>query len=489
MTVSQNTGAASHIPIDWLSIDWKKAQEAVNRLQARIVKAIKEGRWNKAKALGHLLTNSFSGKVLAIKRVTSNQGSETPGVDGEVWKTPSRKSKAIQQLRRRGYQPQPLRRVYIPKSNGKLRPLGIPTMHDRAIQALHLLALDPMVETISDPSSFGFRRERSTADAISRCHVALCRRISPKYVLEADIKSCFDKIDHDWLLKYVPMDKMILRKWLKAGYLEQGIFYDTIAGTPQGGVISPTLANFALNGLERLLKEHFPTMRLGLKVNIIRYADDFIVTGNSRELLETMVKPAIEEFLKERGLELSQEKTTITHIKDGFDFLGQHIRRYQDKKTLVTPSKKNVQTFLQKVKLFIMNNLHLDQAVLIMQLNPKIRGWANYHRHASSKQTFRKVDAKIFWMLWKWCRRRHPNKPKKWLRERYFGTLESRNWIFQTSKKKGNSLKRIRLCRASEVLIIRHVPVKGEANPYDPQWRPYFEQKRKKRASDTRNAA
>jgi len=275
--------------------------------------------------LQRLLTHSLSGKALAVKRVTENQGKRTPGVDGKTWNTPQEKAMAIQMLRQRGYHPQPLRRIYIPKSNGGRRPLSIPCMLCRAMQALYLLALDPMAETTADPNSYGFRKERSPADAIEQCFIALGKTRSPQWILEGDIKACFDRISHEWLLAHIPMDKSILRKWLKAGFIEKHVLHPTEEGTPQGGICSPVIANLALDGLERKLLERYPKPKTGYnaKVNYVRFADDFIVTGISKELLEQEVKPLIEQFMRERGLTLSPEKTIITHINDGFDFLGQ----------------------------------------------------------------------------------------------------------------------------------------------------------------------
>ena len=221
----RTAGAASHAAEGWHTINWKSAYRIVCRLQARIVKAIQEGRWGKVKALQYLLTHSFSGKALAIRRVTENQGKGTPGVDREVWDTPEKKATALQALRQRGYNPQPLRRVYIPKKNGKMRPLGIPTMRDRAMQALYLQALDPIAETMADPNSYGFRKERSTADAIEQCHIVLSNRGGARWIFEGDIKSCFDRISHEWLMAHIPMCKTILQKWLKA---------ETIATLPGG---------------------------------------------------------------------------------------------------------------------------------------------------------------------------------------------------------------------------------------------------------------
>src|SRR3989440_11819355 len=299
-----STGAPFQGVTDWHAIDWKSVSRNVNRLQTRIVKATQERKWGKVKALQHLLTHSFSGKALAVKRVTDNQGKNTPGVDKVTWNTPQKKATASASLRQRGYHPQPLRRISIPKRNGKKRPLGIPTMRDRAMQALYVLALDPISETLADPNSYGFRRGRSTADAIAQCFTLLAKGKSPQWILEGDIKACFDRIDHTWLLTHIPVEKSILKKWLKAGYIEKRVLKPTEEGTPQGGICSPVLANMTLDGLERLLAVHFPKKgrpEKRAKVNLIRYADDFCITGASKELLEQEVKPLVEQFLSDRG--------------------------------------------------------------------------------------------------------------------------------------------------------------------------------------------
>jgi RNA-directed DNA polymerase len=285
--------ATSHGQVDWHAIDWHKANRNVRRLQARIVKATQESRWGKVKALQHLLTHSFSGKALAVRRVTENQGKSTSGVDGEIWNTPTQKAKAVLSLHQRGYQPSPLRRIYIPKSSDpqKLRPLSIPTMKDRAMQALYLCALDPIAETNADPNSYGFRKERSTADAIEQCFKLLSKGNQAGWILEGDIKSCYDRICHEWLLAHIPMDKAILKKWLKAGFVEKHVYHPTEEGTPQGGVASPVLMNMTLDGLERQLRKQFPESRRS-KVNFIRYADDCAPRrqikkgGNKAELYE-----------------------------------------------------------------------------------------------------------------------------------------------------------------------------------------------------------
>jgi RNA-directed DNA polymerase len=278
MTVGQATGALSTPDDAWHAIDWYRVHRTVRRLQARIVKAVQEGRWGKVRALQHLLTPSFSGKAIAVKRVTSNDGKRTPGVDGAIWGTPEKKARAILRLRQRGYRAQPLRRIYIPKngSTTRLRPLSIPTMHDRAMQALYLLALDPIAETLGDPNSYGFRPERSTADAIGQCVTVLSHKRAASWILEGDIRACFDGISHEWLLAHIPMDRVMLNKWLKAGYMDKQVLYRTVAGVAQGGICSPVMANLALDGLERLLRKHYPsTTRRGrqAQVHLVKYAD------------------------------------------------------------------------------------------------------------------------------------------------------------------------------------------------------------------------
>lgn len=480
MTTSNLVGAASGCEMSWHSINWSEAHQSVRRLQTRIAKAVREGRWGKVKSLQWLLTHSFHGKAIAVKRVTENQGKNTPGVDGETWNTPGLKTKAVMSLKRKGYKTSPMRRVFIPKANGKQRPLGIPTMKDRAMQALHLLALEPISETTADLDSYGFRPLRACRDAAEQCFTALSRRDAAQWVLDADISGCFDNISHDWLISKIPMDKEMLRKWLKAGFIWNGGRFGTAAGTPQGGIISPVLANMTLDGLQSLLLGHFGergTMRRKrTKVSLIRYADDFVVTGTSKEVLEE-AKTMITVFLAERGLVLSPEKTKIVHIDEGFDFLGWNVRKYGGK-LLIKPSKNNVTTFLRKTKKIITSSKQATQESLIYRLNPVIKGWANYHRHQVAKDIFNKVDHVIWQQLWWWCTRRHPNKSKRWIKEKYFPTAGSRNWVFGTKvQREDGSEMKLWLAQANDVPIRRHVKIKREANPYDPAWEEYFEER------------
>jgi RNA-directed DNA polymerase len=298
------------------------------------------------KALQRLLTCSFSGKALAVKRVTDNQGKRTPGVDGQDGKLRRSKHKAIGTLRRRGYQPQPLRRVHIPKANGKVATAGHPDDARPRHASIALAGVAPVAETTADKNSYGFRPGRSTADAIGQCFLALSKQDSAPWVLEGDIRGCFDNISHEWMLRHVPTDKEMLRKWLKAGFMENRSLFPTEAGTPQGGIISPTLANLTLDGLEPLLKEKFPATRPpNPKVNLIRYADDFIITGATKDVLENEVKPLVEQFLRDRGLQLSPEKTCITHIENGFDFLGQNLRKFDGQAAHPSLQEKHARVF------------------------------------------------------------------------------------------------------------------------------------------------
>jgi RNA-directed DNA polymerase len=480
MMIASAIGAAPGCEMDWRRIEWAKVHRTVRRLQVRIAKAVKEGRWNKAKALSWLLTHSFSGKAMAVKRVTANKGKNTPGVDRERWSTPEEKSKAVVSLQRKGYGPSPLRRVYIPKANGKTRPLGIPTMKDRAMQALHLLALEPIAETRADLNSYGFRRNRACQDAAEQLFCNLAKKASPEWVMDADITGCFDNISHEWLMKNIPMDKGVLGKWLRAGYMENRNWFPTEAGTPQGGIISPALANMTLDGMERRLRQYFG--KAGSRqakrnmVNIVRYADDFVITSATKEGL-VKVEETVKEFLAERGLSLSPEKTRIVRIEDGFDFLGWNIRKY-DGKLLIKPAKRNVQNFLHKCREIISESGAMSQGKLIGRLNPVITGWANYHASRVSKETFNRVDHEIWQALWKWAKRRHSNKGLKWIKDRYFKRFKDRNWVFSEDEHGEKTARR--LVSAAATPIKRHAKIKGKANPFDPEWELYFEERESK---------
>ena len=477
--------ASPGIATCWEEIEWQKARAYVKKLQMRIVKAQKEGHYSKVKSLQWLLTHSFYAKALAVKRVTSNSGKRTSGVDHELWLTPQAKFNAISKLNRRGYRPQPLRRHYIPKKNGKMRPLSIPTMTDRAMQTLYKFSLEPIAETYADPNSYGFRIGRSTHDAIEQCFADLNKGKSPEWILEGDIKGYFDHISHQWLLENIPMDTRILEKWLKCGYVETQKLFPTDEGTPQGGTISPTLMNMTLDGLERLLHDRLPTRKKVNgkthcnKMNFVRYADDFIITGESPEFLREKVLPIVREFLTERGLQLSEEKTVITHIGEGFDFLGKNIRKYNGK-LLIKPCKSAVRSFLGKVRDIIKSSKSIKQEILIRRLNPVIRGWVNNQRYVVSSKVFSTVDYEIYKCLWQWAKRRHKKKSRKWIARKYWHDIDSRQWTFSVPYENQGTEGKPLYCKleyATDTKIIRFKKIVAEANPFDEYWTDYFEER------------
>ncbi len=467
-----SAGASSATLAAWDAVDWQKAVKPVRQLQMRIAKAFREGKQGKVKALQWVLTHSFSAKLLAVKRVVQNRGAKTPGVDQVVWKTPGQKMRAVLSLKRHGYQTQPLKRVYISKKQkGKLRPLSIPVMACRAQQALYLLSLEPIAEILADKNAYGFRPLRSTADAVEQCFIVLARSCGAQYILETDIHACFDNISFKWLLDYTVMDKEMLKKWLTAGYIEKGKLYATERGTPQGGIISPTLLTVALSGLEKAIKA---VTKPKDKVNVIIFADDLVITGATPAVLVNKVKPALTAFLHERGLSLSQEKTKITHIQEGFDFVGANIRKYGNGKLIIKPAKSSVKRFLADIRQRIKQGRGMKTEDLIGFLNPKIRGWANFHRHVCSTATFAYVDKAIFEAIWRWALYRHSNKGRRWIRQTYFRKDNDRDWVFSTRIKKPGETVLLDLARTARTTIKRHIKIRAEATPFDPAYQEYL---------------
>ncbi|WP_341790188.1 group II intron reverse transcriptase/maturase [Rickettsia endosymbiont of Polydrusus tereticollis] len=480
MVTNKIVSASFNEITSWSQINWLQCDKNIRRLQTRIVQATKEKRWNKVKALQHLLTRSFSGKALAVKRVTTNRGKCTVGVDGKLWQSLSSKFQAITELKHKGYKPQPLRRIYIPKSDGGKRALGIPTMKDRAMQALHLMGLSPVAETTGDNHSYGFRMHRSTADAISQIFLTLAGRNRAEWILEVDVRKCFDEIDHNWLLSNIPMETRILKKWLKSGYIEKQMFCSTKWGTPQGGIISPTLANMTLDGLESVIIRQFGQKdgkkRKKSGVHLIRYADDFIITGKTKEILELQMLPLLQEFLETRGLTLSPKKTKITNVKLGFDFLSQSVRKFGSS-IIIKPSKDSIKRLLDRVRHTIKNNQAQTQGYLIDLLNPLIRGWVYYHHKICARKVFEKVDHEIFQMLWRWSKRRHPNKGSCWIKEKYFKTKGSNSWCFLVRTIKEGVVNFKELFKASNLSIRRHRKIRAAANPFCREWFSYFKER------------
>jgi len=428
-------------------------EKHTDRDLTRIAKATQEKKWNLMKRLSYLLTHSRSAKLLAVRIVTQNKGKHTPGVDGELWNCASDKMRAALSLSDRQYCAQPLRRIYIPKpGKDTKRPISIPTMYDRAMQALYGLALQPIAETNADSRSFGFRLFRSAQDASAYAFTCLSKKSSATWILEGDIKGCFDNLVHDWLMENIPMNRSILAQYLKAGFVFDEVLFPTDKGTPQGGIVSPILANMALDGIENVLNVRFPKM----KVHFIRYADDFLVTTPTKEIAEEACD-IIQEFLAEQGLELSIEKKLITHIDDGFDFLGWTFRKYKGI-LLIKPSRKSIESITEKIRTSVKKAKAWSQDHLIKTLNPIIRGWTNYHRHIVAKETFAKLDAYIWTMTWQWGKRRHRNKEHKWIVCKYWHSVRNRNWIFQT--------KENTLLTFSDANIRRHSVPKLNANPY-----------------------
>jgi RNA-directed DNA polymerase len=471
-----------HPAYTWADINWHAVEGNVRRLQERIYRATTNKAWRKVRSLQKLLVRATSNKLLAIRRITQeNQGKHTAGIDGVMYDTPEARWQLLQEgLSLKGYKPKPVRRVYIPKDNGKQRPLGIPTGKDRVMQAMVKAALEPEWEARFEANSYGFRPGRCTMDAIEAIHTTTNRQDCSQWVLDADISGCFDNIDHKPLLAKLPVFTTTIRRWLKAGVVEVGRFEPTDMGTPQGGVISPLLANVALDGMERLFdveradgRPKAPAFRKGPNkgIAVIRYADDFVVTAPTREVLETYARPRIETFLRERGLAFSEVKTRSVHISDGFDFLGFHIRKFgKQGKLLTAPQKEKVLKHVRAIRSYLDAHKQTPAGQVIKELNPIIRGWANYYRHCAASQTFKKVRHAQWQMLWNWAKRRHPNKSKKWVKARYF--RDDGWWTFAEG--------RAELVKPDKTPITRFVKVIGRNSPYDPALHPYWEERKKR---------
>lgn len=481
---------------EWRSINWLKLERRVYKLQKRIYQASKRGDVKTYRRLQKTLMNSWSARVLAVRRVTQdNCGKKTAGVDGVKSLTPKQRLVLVNKLKL-GSKVSPTRRIWIPKpGKDEKRPLGIPTMKDRALQALVLQALEPEWEARFEPNSYGFRTGRSCHDAIES--IFNCIRYKPKFVLDADISNCFDRINHSALLKKLntsPTTRRQIRAWLKAGVMDNKQLFPTSEGTPQGGTISPLLANITLHGMENRIKQAFPKSKIIKKGKysgyqpgaiLIRYADDFVVLHEDINVVQKC-QEIISEWFKDYGLELKPSKTKLTHTlsnfkgqKPGFNFLGFNIRQFPKGKyntgkntkgerlgfkTIITPSRDKIKSHYDQLARVIDTHKAAPQAALIKKLNPIIRGWANYFATVISKEIYAFLDDLVYRKLVSWAKFRHPKKSKRWVASKYWHSVDGDNWVFAT---KNNGETHIRLLDHAHIKIVRHIKVKGESSPYD----------------------
>ena len=481
---------------DWNAIDWRKANRTVRNLRQRIFRAAQEGDWKKVRSLQKLMLKSYSNRLVSVRRVTQvNAGKNTPGMDKLVIKTPAARGEMVEALAHASlWKARPARRVYIRKRTNKLRPLGIPVVMDRCLQSMLKNALEPAWEAKFERISYGFRPGRSCHDAIAKIYLLARPNKTKQWVLDADIKGAFDHISHNYLQQAsgpVP-GKELIKQWLKAGYVEQEMVHPTEEGTPQGGVISPLLANIALHGMEEAMGVKYDCKGYLLgKRAVVRYADDFVCFCETREDAE-QVQKILTAWLKERGLTLSEEKTRIVHLTEGFDFLGFNIRHYPAPKTshtgwklLIKPSREAVQKLRTKLKALWEQAHGNNVPTVLKKLNPVIRGWATYFRMGVAKEPFDDLDQWMFCKEDHYTRHTHPKKAMWWRKQHYWGRLHlERNdsWVF------GDKQTGAYLLKFGWFPIARHVLVKGTSSPDDPQLRSYWMKRQAAKAKDLTNS-
>lgn len=485
MRLTANVTERTH---DWHSVNWRETNRRVRNLRRRIFKATQNGDKRKIRNLQRLMLKSYSNILLAVRKVTQdNAGKKTAGIDKVLVKTPKARMELVTDLATHAdWKPKPSRRVYIPKNNGKERPLGIPTIKDRCMQAIVKNALEPSWEAQFEGISYGFRIGRSTHDALSKIYLALRPNKKKKWVVDADIKGCFDNINHEYLMKRIgnfPARRLI-QAWLKSGYVHKNVFYNQESGTPQGGIISPLLANIALHGMENALGVKYNSRgeSKGKRI-LVRYADDFVILCEDKEDAGKAQKD-ISEWLKPRGLTLSEEKTRIVHITEGFDFLGLNIRHYKVSNTptgyklLIKPSKESLRRTRTRIREIFLENKGNNCRYLIRKINPLIRGIANYLRPYVASEAFSSLDSYIFSRLVRYVKSLHPRKSKSWTRNKYWGRLNlarpNDKWVF------GDKTTGIILLKFTGFNIQRHTLVKGKSSPDDPSLREYWDKRNTK---------
>lgn len=439
-------------PIDWDTVDWNQVKLGVRRMQRRIYQQTRAGIFKEVVETEKLLVKSLSARLLAVHQVTEiNSGRYTPGIDGVTYHDSAKKVALAERLKQRDkYKPMPARAVFIPKPSGDLRRLGIPVMDDRAMEALVLLVMDPEWEAKFEPNSYGFRPGRSAIDAVQAIANTLIPRkgcrMHPGWVLDADISKCFDTIDHEALLAKLTGSPFqgLIRSWLKAGSISCVGFEESTKGTPQGGIISPLLANIALDGLERMFgiytktgNYYSPHRRKGINkdIAIFRYADDFIVLAPSKAIIIEYVIPKVKKFLAGVGLDLNKAKTRVVNVSDGFNFLGFRFQRFhrrngEVRKFVYQPNPERVRLFANKLAEQIKRSGNIDVKEMIRSLNRQIVGFCNYFRWSDTRRAFPWLSTALWTLLWRWARRKHPTRGRKWLRKRYWAVKNGSKWVF-----------------------------------------------------------
>ena len=482
--------------IDWKSINWKKVNEYVKKLRQRIYRAEQLGQHRKVRKLQRLMMRSRANLLISIRKVTQeNKGKRTAGIDGYKALTPTERENLYEQMKNynlKSVKVKPVRRTYIEKKNSKkLRPLGIPVIKCRIYQNIVKNALEPQWEAKFEPNSYGFRPKRNTHDAITNLYNKLSARCNRKWIFEGDFRGCFDNISHEHILAEINNfpESRLIEKWLKAGYMDNNTFHETDRGTPQGGVISPLLANIALHGMENELgveyryNKHQGYLLKSNSIGIVKYADDFVIICHTQEQANSMYEK-MADYLKKRQLSLSLEKTRVTHIEDGFDFLGFNIRQYktqkgQSRKLLIKPSKDSVKKAKATIKGIFEQKKGKAVRELISELNPVIRGTGYYWNKAVSKKIYSGIDNYVWIKVRKYLNQAHPKKSGDWKKEKYFkpdhNGVSKDKWILTDPKDNSNQLTKM-----SWIPIERHVMVKHDNSPDNPHLKQYFEQRDEK---------